>query len=101
MTQLILFSCTFLVLAWLLARSVYRHFHDDQAGRLAARLPIDFLIPRRTEEFAEGQKSLVELETEIGRKGFLTADRWILVRGRNKIAADLLAALHEDFSRLD
>jgi hypothetical protein len=101
MTQLILFSCIFLLLAWLLARAVYRHFHDDQTGRLAARLPVDFLIPRRSKEFAEGQRNLVKLESEIAQISLLAAERWSLVRERNKIAGDLLAALHEDFLRLD
>jgi hypothetical protein len=101
MTQLILFSCIFLVLVWLLARTVYRHFHDDHTGELAARLPVDFLIPRRSGEFAQGQKNLVGLESEIGQKGLLSAGRWSLVRERNKIAGELLAALHEDFFRLD
>src|SRR5712691_12435844 len=101
MTQLILFSCIFLVLLCLLARTFYRHFHDDHTGELAARLPVDFLIPRRSGEFAEGQRNLVELESEIGQKGLLSAGRWSLVRERNKIAGELLAALHEDFFRLD
>ena len=102
MTQLILFSCIFLVLAWLLARSVYRHFfHDDHIGEVAARLPVDFLIPRKSGEFAEGLKSLSKLESEIAQGGLLAAGRWSLVRERNRIAGELLAALREDFFRLD
>jgi len=103
MTQLILFTCIFLVLLCLLVLTVYRyrHFHEDQTGEVAARLPVDFLIPRRSGEFAEGQKSLVELESEIRQKGFLASERWSLVRERNKIASELVAALREDFYRLD
>ena len=101
MTQLIAFSCIFLVLLCLLALTVYRRFHDDHTGELAARLPVDFLIPRRSGEFAEGLKNLANLESEIGQKGLLAAGRWSLLRERNKIAGDLLAALREDFFRLD
>ena len=103
MTQLIAFSCIFLVLLCLLALTVYRyrHFHEDQTGEVAARLPVDFLIPRRSGEFAEGLKNLANLESEIRQNGFFAAGRWSLVRERNKIAGDLLAALREDFFRLD
>lgn len=101
MTQLIVFSCIFLVLLCLLALTVYRHFHDDHTGEIAARLPVDFLIPRRSGEFAEGLKNLANLESEIGQKGLLAAGRWSLLRERNKIAGDLLAALRADFFRLD
>jgi hypothetical protein len=101
MTQLILFSCIFLVLVWLLTRTVYRHFHEGQTGELAARLPVDFLIPRKSGEFAEGQKTLAKLELEIEQEGLLSVGRWSLVRERNKVAGDLLAALREDFLRLD
>jgi hypothetical protein len=101
MTQLVFFSCIFLVLVWLLTRTVYRYFHDDHTGELAARLPVDFLIPRRSREFAEGQKNLVELELEIEQRGLLSTARWSLVRERNRITSELLAALREDFLRLD
>jgi hypothetical protein len=103
MTQLIAFSCIFLALLCMLALTIYRyrHFHEDQTGEVAARLPVDFLIPRKSGEFAEGQKNLVELESEIRQKGYLAADRWALVRERNKIARELVDALCEDFFRLD
>jgi hypothetical protein len=101
MTQLIAFSCIFLVLLCLLALTVYRHLHDDHTGELAARLPVDFFIPRRSGEFAEGLRNLAKLQSEIGQRGLLAADRWSLVRERNKIAGDLLAALRADFFRLD
>jgi hypothetical protein len=101
MTQLIVFSCIFLVLLCLLALTVYRRFRDDHTGEIAARLPVDFLIPRRSGEFAEGLKNLANLESEIGQTGLLAAVRWSLVRERNKIAGDLLAALRADFFRLD
>jgi hypothetical protein len=101
MTQLIFFSCIFLVLLWLLTLAVYRHFHDDDTGEMAARLPVDFLIPRRSGELAEAQKKLVVLESEIGQRGLLAAERWSLLRERNKIAGEFLSALHEDFFRLD
>ncbi len=101
MTQLIAFSCIFLVLLCLLALTVYRRFHDDHTGEIAARLPVDFLIPRRSGEFAEGLKNLANLESEIGQKGLLAAGRWSLLRERNKVAGDLLAALRADFFRLD
>jgi hypothetical protein len=103
MTQLIVFSCIFLALLCLLALTVYRyrHFHEDQTGEVAARLPVDFLIPRRSGEFAEGLKNLANLESEIRQNGFFAAGRWSLVRERNKIAGELIAALREDFYRLD
>jgi hypothetical protein len=101
MTQLVFFSCIFLALVWLLTRTVYRHFHDDHTGELAARLPVDFLIPRRSDEFAEAQRRLVELEFEIEQRSILAAERWSLVRERNQFAGRLLTALHEDFFRLD
>lgn len=101
MTQLIAFSFIFLVLLCLLAITVYRRFRDDHTGEIAARLPVDFLIPRRSGEFAEGLKNLANLESEIGQMGLLAAGRWSLVRERNKIAGDLLAALRADFFRLD
>jgi hypothetical protein len=101
MTQLIFFSCISVVLLCLLTVAVYRHFHDDHTGEMAARLPVDFLIPRRSDEFAEAQKKLVVLESEIGQRGLLAAERWSLARERNKIAGELLAALREDFFRLD
>jgi hypothetical protein len=101
MTQLIFFSCIFLVSLCLLIFTIYRHFHDDHPGEMAARLPIDFLIPRRSDELAEAQKKLVALESEIERRGFLAAERWSFVHERNKIAGEFLTALHEDFFRLD
>ena len=101
MTQLIVFASIFLVLLCLLAFTVYRHFHDDHSGELAAKLPVDFFVPRRSDEFAEGLKNLARLESEIRKSGPLAAGRWALVRERNKIAGDLLAALREDFFRLD
>jgi hypothetical protein len=101
MTQLIAFSGIFLVLLCLLGRAVYRHFQEDHTGEVAARLPVDFLIPRRGREFADGQRNLVELESEIRQKRFLASDRWSLVRERNKVAGELVAALREDFLRLD
>ena len=101
MTQLILFSCIFLMLLCLLALTIYRHFREDNSPDLAARLPVDFLIPRRSNEFAEAQKNLVELESEIRQRSLLTAARWSLVRERNKTLGELLTALHEDFFRLD
>jgi hypothetical protein len=101
MTQLIAFSSIFLVLLCLLGRAVYRHFHEDHTGEVAARLPVDFLIPRRSGEFADGQRNLVELESEIRQKPFLAFERWSLVRERNKVAGELVAALREDFFRLD
>ena len=101
MTQLIVFSCIFLVLLCLLALTVYRHFHDEHSGELAAKLPVDFFVPRRSDEFAEAKKNLVELESEIRQSGLLTAERWSLVRDRNKLAGELLTELREDFLRLD
>jgi hypothetical protein len=101
MTQLILFTSIFLVLLCLLAFTFYRYFRDNRSGELAARLPVDFLIPRRSDEFAEAQKNLVELESVIRQRGLLTAERWSLVRQRNKIVGGLLTAFHEDFFRLD
>src|SRR6266481_81818 len=75
MTQLIAFSCIFLVLLCLLALIVYRYrqFHEDHTGEVAARLPVDFLIPRRSGEFAEGLKNLARLESEIRQNGFFAA----------------------------
>jgi|SRR5713101_1729589 len=101
MIAIIVFSAIFLVILCLLLRAAYRHFHDNRVGEFAARLPVDFLIPRKSAEFAEAQKNLVELESEIEQRGFLTAERWSLVRDRNKIAGQLLIALREDFFRLD
>ena len=101
MTQLILYSCIFLVLLCFLALAVYRHFHDDHRGEVAARLPVDFLIPRASDELAEAQKKLVDIESEMECVSLLAAERWSLRRERNKIAHELLAAVREDFSRLD
>src|SRR3981189_3624291 len=102
MTQLIFFSCIVLVFLCVLTLTVYRHFHDDDhQGELAARLPVDFLIPRRGDEFAEAKKNLAGLESDIEQRGLFTAERWSLVRERNKIAGELLMALREDFFRLD
>lgn len=101
MTQLIFFSCIFLVLLCLLALTVYRHFREDDSPHLAARLPVDFLMPRRSDEFAEAQENLVQLRSEIRQSGLLSAERWSLVRQRNKIVGELLTEFHEDFFRLD
>jgi hypothetical protein len=101
MIQLIFFSCIALVLLCLLTLTVYRHFHDGHKEELAAQLPVDFLIPRRGDEFAEAQKNLASLESDIEQRGLFTAERWSLVRERNKIAGELLMALREDFFRLD
>jgi hypothetical protein len=101
MTQLIFFSCIVLVLLCLLTLTVYRHFRDAHKGELAARLPVDFLIPRRSDEFAEAQKNLARLESDIEQRGLFTAERWSLVRERNKTAGELLTAVREDFFRLD
>jgi hypothetical protein len=101
MIQLIIFSGLFLVLLCLLLYLVYTRFRADQGGELDARLPVDFLLPRRSEEYAHAQMTLAGLQAEIRRKGLSSAATWPLLRERNEIARDLMTALREDFIRLD
>jgi hypothetical protein len=101
MIVLIVFSGIFLLLLCLLLWKAYHRLTAGHTGELSARLPVDFLVPRKPEEFRRARENLRMIEAQIGKEHLLTAEKWRLLRERNKLARELLIAIHEDFIRLD
>jgi hypothetical protein len=101
MIELIVFSVIFLVLLCLLLWAAHERLTVSHTGELSARLPVDFLIPRKPEEFKQARETLAKIQTEIEQKHISAAERRRLLQERNKLARELLMAIHEDFVRLD
>ena len=80
---------------------MYRQLGVPHAGVEDARLPVEFLVPRKSQEYFEGERLLAEIQAEMQEKTLSAARRRRLVQDRCKISRELLTSLHEDFTRLD
>ena len=102
MIGLIAFSLIFLVLLSLLVWMARSQFVGRGNGEMLARVPVEFLIPRKSDEFAIAQRQLGEIQFDIAHKQRLSiAERERLLQQRNKLVQQLLTELRDDFVRLD
>jgi hypothetical protein len=101
MIELIVFSVIFLVLLCMLLWTAHGRLTASQTGDVSARLPVDFLVPRKPEEFKLVREALARIQQEIEQRHISPAERRCLLKERNKLARELLTAIHEDFVRLD
>lgn len=101
MIEMIVFPAIFIAFSSFLAWAAYRQFAAKDTREQDARLPVEFLMPRKVQEYSEGQHRLAEIRTEMEKSALPAARKHCLVQERNKIARRLLTSLHEDFTRLD
>lgn len=100
MTALIAFALISLVLLCLLLW-LHGRLTGIRVGQVSARVPVDFLVPRKPEEFTQAREALAKIQSEIAQKHIPSEERRQLLQERNKLALELLKAIHEDFVRLD
>jgi hypothetical protein len=101
MIELTVFVVIFLVLLCLLLWAVHHRFTANPTGEVSARLPVDFLIPRKSDEFKQAQETLDKLQSDLAQRNLSDSDKRNLLHERNKITRELLTSIHEDFVRLD
>jgi len=58
-------------------------------------------MPRKSQEYFEGERLLAEIQAEMEERTLPAARRRHLVQERCKISRELLTSLREDFTRLD
>jgi hypothetical protein len=101
MMELIGFALIFMVLLCLLLWALHYRFIASHKGDLSARLPVDFMIPRRPEEFKVARETLAKIQIEIEQRNISAAEKRRLLKARAALVRELLTAIHEDFVRLD
>jgi len=101
MIALVVFSGILLVLLCVLLWRAYGQLTASHTGEVSARLPVEFLIPRKPAEMRQAREELRAIQAELDKQHVLTAEKWRLLKARNKVARELLSAIHEDFVRLD